>query len=214
MKYFFTLFLMAGLLFSCEPATTSEQAETGLEKPGAPTSEKPGSSEEASPRNKKFNQFLDKLPDITLPFQYLTCREGTENTVIFGDHNPTPYLDGYTYVKGKFPLKNGQVAVVTLAGADCMIPVLTTFAPDGQEISEETITMGRCGPGPCFECLDYTIIRSDLSIYFSDTIVTSDCDDNFEPIPGTTVKKVLYQEGEISPDGKINLSGDLEKILE
>ncbi len=209
MKYLLAL-LSCCLLFACE--TTEQRTEatdgTTLEKP------MPNSNNEGAERDQKFQEFLEEIDALTPPFQYLTCRNGTENCEVYGEHRPIPYFEGYTYVRGKFDLPKGNVGVISLQGADCMLPVVTTFNPKGKRIAEGIITIGRCGPGPCFECTDYTVIRADRSIYFADTVITMDCDDEFEPIPGTTVKKVWYQEGKIEDDGKISISEDLEKILE
>ena len=203
MKYFLAalalLFLTACNETGSNGQSKGEGSETGANAEG---------------RAPEFQEFLNLIPSIELPYTYLTCREGTEGSEVFGNHRPTPYFKGYTYVRGWFPLENGAVGVISFAGADCMLPVLTTFSADGTEMGKETICIGRCGPGPCFECSEYSIIREDMSIYLADTMLTTECDEDFNEIPGGKVeKKVLYQEGSVAKDGKITLSEDQTKIL-
>ncbi len=203
MKYLLPLFALL-FLWGCDQTATS----------GGGSTDSDGGTTDAPARNADFQAFLDEIPALELPYVYLTCRQGTENSKVYGDHKPTPYFKGYTYVRGWFPLEGQQVGIISFQGADCMLPVLTTFSGEGKELSSEVVCMGRCGPDPCFECTEYSIIREDYSIYLSDTAITTQCDDNFEPIPGTTAKtEVLFKEGNIEANGIIKLTPDQKKVL-
>ena len=154
---------------------------------------------------KEFELFLDSFPNLELPIVIKGCEI---------DYSKFPSInDGNTYYVGKFKTNGSFFATITLGSADCMLPILTTYNYQGKIINSEMLAIGYCGSGPCFECEEYMTIKRDFSFYTSDTIASSLCDENYDPISGTETIKVVYKTGRISESGKINLSKELKKKI-
>jgi hypothetical protein len=105
------------------------------------------------------------------------------------------------------------VAVIYLGLADCTLPYLITYTPKGEKIDEGFFGIGGCGAGPGFECEEFMTIRKDFTVYTSDTILSADVDSLGYNIKSTEEYFVLYKEGKILPNGKIELSAEIKKKL-
>jgi hypothetical protein len=100
--------------------------------------------------------------------------------------------------------------VVWMEPAEVLIPVLTTFSKSGKRISQESLTIGRCGTDCCYYCNETIIISRDLSIYAADSIKSCTCDSS-GPKENTMEKYVLMKTGSVSNDGKVQLSEIMKK---
>jgi len=161
--------------------------------------------------NDQFQSFLDKFPKIELPLKIKGCEADYKGLTKFNDENPSPYIHDYSFAVGQIKTNGNYVSVITLGVADCLLPVLTTYKLTGEKIDSKTIAIGYCGSGPCFECEEFMTIKEDFSIYTADTMKTSECDDDYEPIPGTESIEVIYKEGHLTEKGKIELSDEMKK---
>lgn len=163
--------------------------------------------------NRRFQWFLAEIPEVTLPIKIKGCEVDYTEFPLFNEENPSPYIDGYAYVVGQFETNGEYVAVITLGAADCMLPIITTYNSHGETIDRKTIAIGYCGSGPCFECEEFMTLKEDFSLYTADTLTTTDCDDDYHPIPGTERIEVIYQEGRLTSTGRIELSEEMNKEL-
>ena len=163
--------------------------------------------------NDQFQSFLDKFPKIELPVMIKGCEVEYEGLTEFNEENPSPYVQGYSYAVGQIKTNGNYVSVITLGVADCLLPVLTTYKLTGEKIDSETIAIGYCGSGPCFECEEFMTLREDFTIYTADTLKTSECDDDYNPIPGTESVEVIYKEGRLTVKGVIELSDEMKKKI-
>jgi hypothetical protein len=163
--------------------------------------------------NDQFQSFLDKFPKIELPVQIKGCEADYEGLTEFNNENPSPYIQDYSYAVGQIKTNGNYVSVITLGVADCLLPVLTTYKLTGEKIDSKTIAIGYCGDGPCFECDEFMAIKDDFSIYTADTMKTSECDDDYNPIPGTESIEVIFKEGRLTEKGEIELSDEMKKEI-
>lgn len=163
-------------------------------------------------KSDEFQSFLDKFPIIELPVKIKGCEAEYENLTEFKE-NSSPYIEDYSFGVGQVKTNGDYVAVLTLGVADCLLPRITTYKMTGEKIDSEIIAIGNCGHGPCFECKEFMTLKKDFTLYTADTIKTSECDDDYNPIPGTESIEVIYQEGRLTKEGKIELSEELKKQI-
>jgi hypothetical protein len=166
-----------------------------------------------------FRQFLAKFRPATLPlvikpfeeqeiFEKLPLIYGGDSMFIHTEYKDTSLDKVYAY--RLLPDTMNSYKVIWLEPAEVLIPVLTTFSKSGKKISQESLTIGRCGSDCCYYCNETIIIGRDLSVYAADSIKTCKCD-SLGPKENTMEKYVLMKTGLISRDGKIQLSQMMKK---
>jgi len=165
------------------------------------------------PENDEFASFLKEFKQTELPVVIKGCYENIDGLTEFDGSTYSKFTDAYHFSYRQLPSNGNYIAVITLHIAECFIPVLTTFKPNGQIIDKQYIAIGYCGHGCGFECEEFMTIKTDYSIYTSDTITSCQCDDMWEIIPGTCEDYVIYKEGKLNKDGKIELSDEKRKSL-
>ena len=165
------------------------------------------------PENDDFASFLKHFTQVDLPLDVKGCYENIEGLTEFGEWNPSPYTDMFHFSYKQIPSNGNYIAILSLQIADCFLPVLTTYKPDGTIIDRKVIAIGYCGHDCGYECEEFMTIKADYSIYTSDTITSCQCDDEWEIIPGTCEEYVIYKEGKVNSDGKIELSNEIRKPL-
>ena len=196
------------LVFSlgCNAPQTGSQQHTDSSKIDAST--------EYDSSTKNFRRFLAKfqtteLPLIIRPFDEqekydrLPLIYGADSLFIHTEYKDTSLNKVYAY--WILPDTINSFKVIWMEPAESSIPVLTTFSKSGNKISEESLTLGQCGTDCCFTCNETIIIYKDLSIYSADSIKSCTCDST-GPKANTMVKYVMMKSGQISGDGKIELS--------
>lgn len=162
-----------------------------------------------------FVSFTNRYAMASLPLSFKGCDQqplqfkatdlGTYHRFLSEDAGLLSYCT--------FKANGNYIAVITLAEADCLVPVLSTYTKDGKKIDEKEISIGSCGPDCDFTCSEYMIINSDYSIYTSDTITYRQCDSLNEPIRATREHYVLYRTGRLLPTGKIELTKETKLML-
>jgi len=171
-------------------------------------------SETELPRVKdQFQFFLDQFPKVELPLKIKGCEVDFENLTELNEENTSAYVQDYSYAFGQIQTNGNYVAVIILGVADCLLPVITTYKPTGEKIDSKTIAIGYCGSGPCFECEEFMTLKKDFTLYTADTMKTFECDDDYNPIPGTESIEIIYKKGRLTVDGKIELSGEMKKRI-
>ena len=163
--------------------------------------------------NDQFQSFLDKFPKIELPVQIKACEIKYDGLVELNVDSQSPFIKDISYVVGQINTNGNYISVITLGVTDCLLPVVTTYKLTGEEIDRKTISIGYCGPDPCYDCEEFMTLKEDFTIYTSDTIITTECDDAFESIPGTERVKVIYKEGRLTENGVIELSDEIKKEI-
>ncbi|HKC66760.1 MAG TPA: hypothetical protein VKG26_00885 [Bacteroidia bacterium] len=112
-----------------------------------------------------------------------------------------------------FKTNGNYTALIMLGAADCSLPFIITYNTAGKEISNVWAGIGYCGAGPGFHCSEYMTIKSDFSIYVSDTISEAEVDSLSNEIPSTLNKYVLYKKGKLLSNGVIELSDTIRQKL-
>lgn len=157
--------------------------------------------------------FLKKYKQTTLPVAMKGC---------FGKSYSLPLIspDSLTYDNEDgilpyctFKTNGDYYAAVRIGLADCALPILITYDKDGNVIDEKSLGIGMGGFGPGYSCEEFTIIKSDFTIYSSDTISEAKTDSLGREIKGTKVTYVIYKKGRLLSSGKIELSDTLRKNL-
>ncbi|MFZ4413932.1 MAG: hypothetical protein ACOYOV_12685 [Bacteroidales bacterium] len=132
---------------------------------------------------------------------------------LFDGNNFKKFNEDYSYAYGQFTTNGDFIATITLSAADCYLPVITTYKPNGLIIDKQTIAIGGCGSDCGFNCEEYMILKRDYSFYTSDTISVYDCDSLGNEIPGTYEYYVSYKKGKLLTDGKIEMTKEIKKPL-
>jgi len=144
-----------------------------------------------------------------LPLIIKGCNVNPDSYKRFSDSSK--YVTGYSLPYGQAYTNGAYVAVITLGAADCYLPILTTYKPNGEIIDEKGIAIGRCGGDCGFTCEEFMTLRKDFTFYASDTITTYECDSLGNETPGTHECYVAYIEGKVKPDGTIEMSEEIKK---
>lgn len=206
MKILFTL--IALVLCSCSQSDNRRTIDEGATTTISDSSRQHGSED--------FQTFLNTFPLLELPLQLSGCEPKHADLPEINEENPSSFFqDYYGYVVGRIEFNGSYVAVVTLARAECYLPVLTTYTLEGEIIDSKTIACGSCSHGrECYVCVETAILYDDFTIYTADTHTYSDCDENYNSIPGTEEIEVIYREGRLTETGIIELSDEKKKAGE
>ena len=169
-------------------------------------------SEKVEPVNQEFEQFLAKFPRKELPISINGCEEDDENLYEFDGIKYNQFENERCFAYCQIPTNTNFKAVITLGLADCYIPILTTYKPDGKVIDRKALSIGYCGGDCGFTCEEIMSISEDFKIYVADSIKSYECDSEGNEIPGTLEHYVVFKEGKLLPDGRIELSEEGRKV--
>ncbi|WP_181308931.1 hypothetical protein [Rufibacter sp. XAAS-G3-1] len=203
-KYLILIFTV--LLYSCQTEGSKEKTVTSLvnEVQEQPTVAKP---------SEEFESYLKLFPKTQLPIIIKGCYIERKGLKEFDGNEFKSYEDQYSLSYKSIPTNGDYTAIISLGAADCYLPILTTFKPNGEKIDSKTIAIGYCGSDCGYTCEEFMTIRKDFSVYVSDTITSAECDTLSNIIPGTTEKYVIYKTGKLLQDGRIELTEEIKKIL-
>lgn len=165
------------------------------------------------PENEKFATFLENFKKVNLPLEIKGCYVNPDGLMEFVGSEFSEFVEPYSFAYMQIPASGNYIAVLSLQAADCLIPVLSTFKPDGQLIDRKYIAIGYCGQDCGFTCEEYMTIQTDFSMFTSDTITSCKCDDMWEVIPETCEQYVIFKKGKLLSDGKIELSDETKEPL-
>jgi hypothetical protein len=152
---------------------------------------------------------IAKLPLVIRPFDDFDIF--SRSPIIYGSDSlfiKTEYKDtalDKVYAYRLLPDTLKYFMVIWMEPAESSMPVLTTFSKSGIKISQENLTIGKCGTDCCYSCNEIIIIKPDFSIYAADSIKSCICDSS-GPKENTMEKYVLMKTGHITKDGIIQLS--------
>lgn len=164
--------------------------------------------------NEEFSTYLGLFKKTDLPIHIKGCLENEIGLYEFDGKKFKQFNEDFSFSYRQIPTNGNYVATITLGVADCYLPVLTTYRPSGEIIDKETIAIGYCGSDCGYSCEEFMSISKDFKIYTSDTISTYKCDSLGLEIPGTYEYYVVYKEGKLLTDGKIQLTDEIRKPLE
>lgn len=160
--------------------------------------------------NDQFQFFLDQFPEVKLPVTIEGCLIETD-ILQLDPKVSAPYNQSDEYIYGKFITNGNYIAVITLAAADCYLPKLTTFKLNGEKIDSRTIAIGGCDDGPCYECIESMTLGEDYTLYIANTMRSYQCDTDYNEIKGTGKTTIIYREGRLTSNGKIEISPEQKK---
>lgn len=164
--------------------------------------------------NDDFSRYIEKFQETELPITIKGCSVDPSDFYEFDGELFRRYNEDNSYPYLNIPTNGIYIALVTLGIADCYLPVLTTYKLNGEIIDEKTIAIGHCSGDCGFDCEEFMTIKSDYSIYTADTISAYECDSDGKMIPETFEHYIVYREGKLLPDGKIQLSDEIRKSLQ
>ena len=201
--------LLAIILHSCV-----SNSENSLKHKGKVTNE----TQDVIPQvNDQFTGYLKNFKKSKLPFTIKGCRLDFKTLKVLDLKKFNKFsksgIDNDLYSYLQFPTNGKYLATISLSGADCFLPVLTTYKLNGQIIDEKMLAIGYCGSDCGYNCEEFMRVKNDFSIYVSDTISTYECDSLGEEITGTFQHYIIYKKGEILKNGKIKLSGEIRKNI-
>jgi hypothetical protein len=163
--------------------------------------------------NLVFDTYKQKFKGNKLPLVVRGCYLSDISVIALDPARDSPFVTYNTLGYCSIPTNGKYFAIVTLAAADCYIPVLSTYDEEGNKIDEQDIHIGGCGGDCGFTCEEYMVINADYTIYTSDTISQYECDSLGNETPGTREHFVVYKTGRLLSNGKIELSGEMKKYL-
>lgn len=161
-----------------------------------------------SEANEDFQAFLENFQNLDLPIEIKGCESDTDNLTFLTEEKYGQFIKDDCYALGRIKTNGNYISVITLGLADCLLPEINTYKKSGEKIDNKTIAIGNCGFGPCFECSEFMTLKENYIIYTSDTITTSDCDDDMEPILGTESTKIIFKTGKLNETGTIELTDE------
>ncbi len=151
-----------------------------------------------------LDQLVQRLPNVTLPWTF----------ELRGDGVPSIELSSVEQqLLANDPEQEAGVAVglvvdpsdakhiLWLSPADSELPMITTFTSNGAFVRTEGLVIGRCGPGPCYECKETVRVNDDLTILTTDTVTACECDSTYEPLPIPCEHYVTVRQGTLSSAG-------------
>jgi hypothetical protein len=162
----------------------------------------------------ELTAYLENFKKADLPIKIKGCQVNTNGLVEFDGKRFKKFNEYYSYAYRQIPTNGNYIATITLGVADCFQPVLTTYKPNGDIIDSKTIAIGYCGIDCGYSCEEFMSIDKNYEIYVSDTISSYECDSIGNEIPGTYEYYVIYKEGKLLTEGKIQLTDEIKKNLE
>jgi hypothetical protein len=167
-----------------------------------------------------FRRFLAKFKLLKLPL--LLNAANTQNTAglafIYGGDTAyinTPFKDttmDKVYAFGLLPDTLNSYKVIWLTPTEINLPVLTVFSKTGKKISEQELSLGKCGSDCCFSCNEVMRISKKLELLSEDSISSCECD-SLGPKESTRTSYVLYKTGKIEPSGHILFSQIMKRSV-
>ncbi len=155
-----------------------------------------------------FNLYKSNFKSSKLPLIIKGCEIFNQKHIEFKENKFTQFKGDASFAYKKIPSNGEFITLISFAGADCYIPIITTYQNDGKIIDSQSINIGNCGSDCGYNCKEFMKINKDYSIYVSDTISSFDCDSIGNPIPGTLENYIIYKKGKINKNGKIDLSDE------
>jgi len=163
--------------------------------------------------NEEFTAYLKLFKKTDFPINIKGCLENEKGLNILDGKKFKQFNEDYSFSYKQIPTNGNYIATITLGVADCYLPVLTTYRLNGQIIDRKTIAIGYCGSDCGYSCEEFMSISKNFKIYTSDTISSYDCDSLGLEIPETYEYYVIYKEGKLLKDGKIQLTDEIKKPL-
>lgn len=166
------------------------------------------------PENPEFQKYLEKFYASDLPILVKGCEEEETSLYEFDGVEFSQFIKERSFSYAQIPANGDFKATITLGLADCYLPVLTTYKLDGKVIDSKTLAVGYCGGDCGFTCEEFMTISKDFKIYVADSIKSFECDGEGNEIPETFEQYVVFKEGKLLPDGRIELSEEVKKMIE
>lgn len=165
--------------------------------------------------NDEFSMYIEKFQSAEFPITFKGCSfEPTGLYEFDGGELFKRYNEDNSYSYVKIPTNGKYIALMTLSIADCYLPVLTTYKLNGEIIDKKTIAVGHCSGDCGFQCAEFMTLSSNYALIVSDTISSYECDSYGKEILETLEHYVIYREGELLSNGKIQLSEEIRKSLQ
>ncbi len=152
-----------------------------------------------------FEKHLARFPEAELPLSLKVCDlyyDGLEEVVEeeYGKIAKPQYAFKRIVDDKEF------ITTISFGITDCMVPVINTFDLKGKLIDSKIAFVGMCGADCGFTCEEVFTLNEDYSLNVSAFITYEECDSNWNVVPNTYKEYILYHDGQISSNGKIEIS--------
>lgn len=162
-----------------------------------------------SQQNALFQEYLSRFKKVNLPI-VIDCKS-MDHLPIEGFDPDTfgAYMGNPCVAYAQIPTNGNYIATITLAFADCLVPVLNTYTLDGELIERQSIAVRGCG-SDCglLTCISSSYFNADYTLYAADTLSYYECDSVTRELPGTYQYYRLYHTGKLKADGTIEWSDE------
>ena len=171
--------------------------------------------------NNEFQQYLSYFKKMDLPITIYHCNYDLYDSLNlhkFSSQEYNKYIGDYSnYYEedvcaafAQIPTNGDFLATILFGYLDCYLPILTTYTYDGKEIDSKNLSIGysqdineQFPSSDKVENYDSTDSLS-LEIYKDFTIYVSNCHTFW--LDGEIEEIIVYKEGKILKDGKIEIS--------
>ena len=165
-------------------------------------------------RNERFKTFLNKFKLVDLPVKINPCDISLNGLSALETEVDTSFVHESVLAYYSFKTNGEYIAVITLELAESPPVILTTYTKDGRMIDQRKIANAQCGSFvPGFSCTEILTIKSDFSIYTSDTIASCKLDSLGDEIPSTIENYVIYKKGYLTNSGQIELTEEIKESI-
>jgi len=153
--------------------------------------------------DEQFQTFLNQFPKKDLPLEIVGCAIAFKTLSELKKEISLPYEKNLYYVYSVIPSKGDYISTITLAAADCFIPILTTYKLSGEKIDSKAIATNNCNDGPCSDCKQTVVIDKDSSIKIINYFNYFDCDENGNIKSDQVTKREVAEEVKLTAEGAI-----------
>jgi hypothetical protein len=150
-----------------------------------------------------FEEYTGKIKLIDLPFK-ASCGKPLDGSKLdFPDSTITKYGEAGSRIYGKLAENKNYTAIIYLAPADIVLPVIVTNDKKGNKISKLVVYERMCGDDEFGWGTSSAEISKDLTISLSDSSVSFKRDLNGKIMDSTRKTEVRHRKFYIKDDGKI-----------
>jgi len=195
------IIICIGLLTGCQNNNKQQKEETPDES--STTTELTDETNTETPLDPEFTSYLNKIPDLELPYS-TACFSDYKNSPEIDKELKMKFLEGeWEWPHRRIPTNSEFIAVMNLAPADVVLPIIKTYKKSGEIISSQQMFFDYCGGEPGYYHSEHIIIKPNLVITHIDSTWTHQLDSLENEIEGTEKLEVKNFDYRILADGKI-----------
>ena len=185
--------------------TTLEQANVSPEPSNEPEPEKKIETDETlepEPIDSAFAQYLEMIPELTLPYE-TGCGSYYPNYPEIPDSINIKYSRWDLYFPyRRFPTTGNFQLVMYLAPADIELPIFYTYTNRGDTIATKQMFFGYCGGEPGYYHKEHFRLDEQMILIHFDSTWRHEVDEDYNEIEGTETFEAVTTNFKINADGE------------